>query len=86
MLQHFAAFIQHQPSAGLLVVPQPLPYAIAVKELLLIWAASEAKAWINRIAYLPLNRLGQGLLSRVHLSPDIVLVTVDGQRFRHTQP
>ena len=54
MPQHFAAFIQHQPSAGLLIVPQHLPYAIVVEELLLIWVASEAEEWINRIAYLPL--------------------------------
>jgi hypothetical protein len=54
MPQHFAAFIQNQQSAGLLIVPQQLPYAVVVEELLLIWAASEAEEWINRIAYLPL--------------------------------
>ena len=54
MPQHFAAFIQNQPSAGLLIVPQHLSYAVVVAELLLIWAASEAEEWINRIAYLPL--------------------------------
>lgn len=52
--QHFAAFIQNQPSAGLLIVPQHLPYAVVVEALLLIWVASEAEEWINRIAYLPL--------------------------------
>ena len=54
MPQHFAEFIQHQQSAGLLIVPQHLPYAIVVDELLLIWTASEAEEWMNRIAYLPL--------------------------------
>jgi hypothetical protein len=54
MPQHFAAFIQNQPSAGLLIVPQHLSYAVVIEELLLIWAASEAEEWINRIAYLPL--------------------------------
>jgi hypothetical protein len=54
MPQHFAAFIQTQQSAGLLIVPQHLPYAVVVEELLLIWAASEAEEWINRIAYIPL--------------------------------
>ena len=54
MPQHFAAFIQNQPSAGLLIVPQYLSYAVVVEELLLIWAASEAEEWLNRIAYLPL--------------------------------
>jgi hypothetical protein len=54
MPQHFAAFIQNQPSAGLLIIPQHLSYAVVVEELLLIWVASEAEEWINRIAYLPL--------------------------------
>ncbi len=54
MPQHFAAFIQNQQSAGLLIVPQHLPYVVVVEELLLIWAASEAEEWTNRIAYLPL--------------------------------
>ena len=54
MPQHFAALIKHQQSAGLLIVPQHLPYAIVVEELLLIWTASGAEEWINRIAYLPL--------------------------------
>ena len=54
MPQHFAEFIQHQQSAGLLIVPQHLPYAMVVEELLLIWAGSEAEEWMNRIAYLPL--------------------------------
>ena len=54
MSQPFAAFTQNQPSAGLLIVPQHLSYAVVVEELLLIWAASEAEEWINRIAYLPL--------------------------------
>jgi hypothetical protein len=54
MPQHFAAFTQNQPSAGLLIVPQHLSYAVVVEELLLIWAASETEEWINRIAYLPL--------------------------------
>lgn len=51
---HFADFIQNQQSAGLLIVPQHLPYSTVVEELLLIWTASEAEEWINRIAYLPL--------------------------------
>ena len=54
MPQYFAEFIQHQQNAELLIVPQHLPYASVVEELLLIWAASEAEEWINRIAYLPL--------------------------------
>lgn len=54
MPDHFADFIQHRQSSGLLIVPQHLPLSIVVEELLLIWIASEAEEWINRISYLPL--------------------------------
>ena len=54
MPQHFAEFMQHRKSSGVLIVPQHLSYSTVVEELLLIWTASEAEEWINRIAYLPL--------------------------------
>jgi hypothetical protein len=54
MPHHFAAFIPHQQSAGLLIVPQHLPYPRVVDDLLLIWLASDTEEWMNRIAYLPL--------------------------------
>jgi hypothetical protein len=41
-------------SYGLLIVPQHLPYSLVVEEILLIWFASAAEEWINRISYLPL--------------------------------
>jgi hypothetical protein len=54
MPEHFSQFIAGQTSSGLLIVPQHLPPSIAVEELLMIWAASEAEEWLNRITYLPL--------------------------------
>jgi hypothetical protein len=54
MPRHFADFIATEPSAGLLVVPQHLPLSAAVEDLLLIWSASDAEEWTNRICYLPL--------------------------------
>jgi len=54
MPRHFATFIMAQTSTGLLIIPQHLPVALAMEELLLIWAASDCEEWINRIAYLPL--------------------------------
>ena len=54
MPTHFAAFIVHTPSSGAIVIPQKLPIRAAVEELLLIWMASEAKEWINRLQVLPL--------------------------------
>jgi hypothetical protein len=37
-----------------IVIPQKLPIRITVEDLLLIWTASEAEEWINRIQILPL--------------------------------
>lgn len=54
MPRHFADFIAHTPSPGLLLIPQHLPIAAVVEDLLLIWFASEAEEWVNRIRYLPL--------------------------------
>ena len=54
MPDHFARFIATQTSPGILIVPQHLPAAIVADELLLIWQASEAEEWVNRICYLPL--------------------------------
>jgi hypothetical protein len=51
---HFATFIQSETSPGLVIVPQNWPVARAADDLLLIWEASEAEEWINRIYALPL--------------------------------
>jgi hypothetical protein len=54
MPDHFARFVADQNSSGVLIVPQHLPLAVVVEELLLVWDATEAEEWTNRIAYLPL--------------------------------
>jgi hypothetical protein len=51
---HFATFIATQTSAGVIIVSQDLPIRQAVEDLILIWEASEAEEWINRIDSLPL--------------------------------
>lgn len=51
---YFAEFIASHTSPGVLIVPQKQPVANVVEDLLLIWAASEAEQWINRIHSLPL--------------------------------
>jgi hypothetical protein len=43
-----------ETSAGLLVIPQSLSVATAVEDLILIWSATEAEEWVNRISILPL--------------------------------
>ncbi len=50
---HFAEFITSETSPGVLIVPQKLPVAYVVAELILVWAASEAEEWVNRIHSLP---------------------------------
>lgn len=54
MLTHFSAFIEHTTSSGVIVIPQKLPVRVAVEDLLLVWTASEAEDWRNRIQVLPL--------------------------------
>ena len=51
---HFAQSIAAQSSAGVLIVPQRLPVAQVVEDLILIWAATEAAEWTNRMHSLPL--------------------------------
>ena len=54
MPRHFAEFVVKQTSPGLLVVPQYLSVASVVEDLVLIWSASEAEEWLNRVSFLPL--------------------------------
>jgi hypothetical protein len=54
MPHHFAEFITSGTSAGVLVIPQHLAISAAVEELLVIWGATDAEEWIDRICYLPL--------------------------------
>ena len=51
---YFAEFISANTSAGVLIVPQTLSLETVVEEILIIWSASKAEEWINRISYLPL--------------------------------
>jgi hypothetical protein len=54
MPHHFATFIGRQKSPGVLILSQRTATAAAIDELLLIWTASEAEEWVNRIVLLPL--------------------------------
>ena len=51
---HFNSFLAGSESAGLLIVSQNLPIRDAIEEILLVWAASEAGEWRNRLAFLPI--------------------------------
>jgi hypothetical protein len=50
----FATFIISSQSPGVIIVSRKLAIEVVIEELLLIWAASSAEEWVNRIAKLPL--------------------------------
>jgi hypothetical protein len=55
MPRHFGDFLQTRGSSpGVLLVPQYLPIGEAIEELVLIWSASDAGEWENRILRIPL--------------------------------
>jgi hypothetical protein len=55
MPAHFRAFRSTgKQSSGVFLIPQSLDVGTAIDELLLIWLASEASEWENRLEWLPL--------------------------------
>ena len=53
MPMHFSRYVAGSNSAGLLIVSQNLDLRQAIEQILVIWAASQADEWINRVGYLP---------------------------------
>jgi hypothetical protein len=53
MPAQFRRFIRSQSSPGLIVVPQSLAIREVTDTLILIWAATTAEDWTNRMVYLP---------------------------------
>ncbi len=51
---HFTVFVAKRASPGVIIVSQEAPLAAAIEELLLIWTASQAEEWQNRLVWLPL--------------------------------
>jgi len=54
MPRHFREFVRSQHSPGVIVVPQHLPLGEVADDLILIWTATEAEEWTDRIVYLPI--------------------------------
>jgi siroheme synthase (precorrin-2 oxidase/ferrochelatase) len=55
MPSHFRAFKEAgKHSAGVFLVSQSLDVGAAIDDLLLIWLATEASEWEDRIVWLPL--------------------------------
>ena len=53
MPDHFAQFIAHRSSPGVIIVSRKLSIGEAAELLLLIWEASEAEEYVNSIHRLP---------------------------------
>ena len=54
MLGHFAELVGRRSSPGLIIVSQDLDIGAAIEDLLLLWAATEAAEWVDRIGFVPL--------------------------------
>lgn len=54
MPAHFARFVTEARSPGVIVLREAIPIATAIEELMLIWNASEAEEWTNRLVWIPL--------------------------------
>src|ERR1700728_915298 len=53
MPAHFNRFVAHSTSAGLLIVSQNVAIREVIEQILIIWVASDAVQWRDRIGYLP---------------------------------
>jgi hypothetical protein len=51
---HFQRFVSTSQNPGVILLRARVPIAVAIEELLLIWAASDSDEWINRLAWIPL--------------------------------
>ena len=51
---HFANFIVKNTSYGVLIVPQDISISEAIDNIILVWSATDAEEWVDRIVYLPL--------------------------------
>ena len=51
---HFNNFVLNAGSPGVIIVSQALEIREAIEEILLVWAATDADEWRNRIGYIPL--------------------------------
>jgi hypothetical protein len=53
MPAHFARFLEHRSSPGVILVSQDLDIGAAIEDLLLIWAATDAEEWVDQLGFVP---------------------------------
>lgn len=51
---HFTRFRETRWSPGIIIVEQNLDIGAAIEDLLLIWAATDAEEWAERIGFVPI--------------------------------
>ena len=51
---HLVRFIEGSSSPGVIIVSQDLDIGLAIEDLLIIWAASDAAEWLNQLGFIPL--------------------------------
>jgi hypothetical protein len=54
MPAQFAEFVRSNTSPGLFIVSQKTDLLTAIEGLLLVWAATEAEEWVNKICTIPI--------------------------------
>jgi hypothetical protein len=54
MPRHFADFLAHRDSPGVMLIPTTYPVVRAIDQLLLIWHASPAEEWTNCLRWISL--------------------------------
>jgi Domain of unknown function (DUF5615) len=54
MPTHYARFSADAQSPGVILLREGIPISTAIEELVLIWNASEAEEWVDRLVWIPL--------------------------------
>jgi len=54
MPSHFVQFCETQSSPGLVIVAQDLDIGAAIDDLLMIWLATDAREWVDKLGFLPI--------------------------------
>jgi hypothetical protein len=53
MPKHFAA-LRARSNAGVVIVAQDLDIGRAIENLLLMWATTDTREWVDQVGYIPL--------------------------------
>jgi hypothetical protein len=52
--QNFARYVRAEHSPGVILLREAILIAAVIEVLVLIWSASEAEEWIDRLVWIPL--------------------------------